>query len=123
MRRAINAAVINDKKILLVNKKEVWILPGGKPEENESDLDCLSREVKEELGAGLDSIKYYGEFEGITPHKKDTLGAIVYFADIIGKPKASAEINSCEWAKDASRYKLSDITSKIINSLRKDNYL
>ena len=38
MRTVINAAIIQDKKILLVKKKETWILPGGKPDGGESDL-------------------------------------------------------------------------------------
>ena len=123
MRKAINAAFIKDKKILLVKKKDVWILPGGKPEANESDLECLFREVKEEIRTGLENLKYYGEFEGITPHKKDTLKAIVYFADVIGEPKASAEIINCRWIKYSNNCLFSDITSKILNSLKKDNYL
>lgn len=35
MRIAIGAAIINDGKILLVRKKQSWILPGGKPEQKE----------------------------------------------------------------------------------------
>ena len=82
MRTAINAAIIKEGKLLLVKKKNIWILPGGKPEPDEKDLECLSREISvEELpGTKLCNIRYYKDFEGQTPHKGDTLRAKVYFA-------------------------------------------
>lgn len=125
MRLAIDAAIIQDERILLVRKKQSWILPGGKPKSNELDLECLCREVGEELsGTEIDNIRYYGEFEGITPHKGDVLKARVYFADIKGQLRQpAAEIAAYEWISDTSKYNLSDITSKIVDSLRKDGYL
>lgn len=76
MRIAIGAAIIDDGKILLVRKKQIWILPGGKPELGESDIECLCREVSEELsGTQLDNIRYYGEFEGVATNKGDILKA------------------------------------------------
>lgn len=127
MRTAINAIIINDRKILLVKKKLTLILPGGKPEKNESDLDCLIREVKEELsGTELKNFKYYKEFEGITPYKKDILKAKTYFADIRGGINhPSSEILEYFYISfnDLINYNISDITSKIIYSLKKENYL
>ncbi|PIU29868.1 hypothetical protein COT07_03725 [Candidatus Woesearchaeota archaeon CG07_land_8_20_14_0_80_44_23] len=129
MRVAIDAAIIQDGRILLVRKKQSWILPGGKPNPNESDLECLCREVREELsGTQLEldegKIKYYGDFEGITPHTGDILTAKVYFANIKGElHNYSAEISGYAWANDPREYNLSDITSKIVDSLAKDGYL
>jgi len=125
MRTGVFAAVIKDKKLLLVKKKETWILPGGKPEHGESDLECLAREVTlEEIpGTKLENIRYYNVFEGITPHKKDILQARVYFAGIKGEIKPGAEINACEWIDAKTNYNISEITSKLIASLIKDGYL
>ena len=125
MRTAINAAVIDDGKILLVRKRQSWILPGGKPEPDESDIECLCRELSQELsGTQLENIRYYGEFEGRTPHKGDTLMAKVYFADIKGElGQPSAEIAAYAWADNPGKYNLSDITSKIVNSLIRDGHL
>ncbi len=124
MRIAIGAAIINGGKILLVRKKQSWILPGGKLEPGESDIECLCREVDEELsGAKITNIKYYGDFEGITPNKGDMLRAKVYLADIRDKLcHPSAEIVECKWIDDASKYNLGDITSKIVDSLKRDGY-
>ena len=125
MRTAIAAAIIDNGKILLVRKRQSWILPGGKPDSHESDIECLCREVSEELsGTQLDNIRYYKAFEGVTPHKKDILMAKVYFADIKGELfQPAAEINAYDWVNDKRKHNLSNITSKILDSLRKDGYL
>lgn len=125
MRTAIDAAIIDNGKILLVRKRQIWILPGGKPNSNESDIECLRREISEELsGTQLDNLRYYGDFKGRTPHTEDILRARVYFADINGKLcQPAAEIAEYSWVKDPSRYDLSETTSKIVDSLTRDGYL
>lgn len=127
MKLAIGAAIIENRKLLLVRKKQSWILPGGKPEPNESDLECLCREVREELsGTRLKDITYYKEFKGITPYKGYLLRAKIYFAGIEGDLHASsAEINASEWfdRNNANKYNLSEITLEILNSLIKDGYI
>jgi 8-oxo-dGTP diphosphatase len=126
MRTAINSAIINsNKEILLVKKRDTWILPWGKPEAGEREIDCLQREVKEELnGATLANIIYYDDVVGTTPHKGDLLQAKVYFADLITDTlQASAEISEAKFTKDFDNYNLSDISSKIINLLKKDGKL
>lgn len=127
MRTAINAVIIQDSKLLLVRKGLTWILPGGKPEIGETDLECLSREINEELsGTKIKTTLFYNQFEGRTPHKQDTLRAKVYFAEIDGQLYSVREgdsISESRWISDFSKYNLSDITSKIVNSLQKDGYL
>lgn len=126
MRIAINAAVIQNYKLLLVRKKETWILPGGKPE-NENDLECLYREVEEELsGTQIKDVEFYKQFEGRTPHKGDILRAKVYLANIDGQlysVRSGDSISEVAWVDDFSKYNLSDITSKIVSSLQQDKYL
>lgn len=124
MRVAVGAAIIENKKILLVRKKESWILPGGKPEEEETETQCLIREVKEELSTvRIVDIHFYKAIEGITPHKGDLLQARVYLTTIEGEAKPSAEINAVKWTEKPEELNLSDITRKIVASLRQDGYL
>ena len=125
MKKAIGAAIIENGKILLVRKNQSWILPGGKPEQGESDIECMCREVQEELsGTLLKNMLYYSSFEGITPHSGEMLRAEVYFADIAGNlGKPSAEIQEARWMSEIHEYNLSDITSKIVNSLQQKGYL
>lgn len=125
MRIAISAVIIRGNSILLVKKRNTWILPGGKPNKGESDIDCLVREITQEEipGTGLTNFRFYKAFKGITPHRGDILLAKVYLADIQGEIKPGAEIIDIKWVKDLEDYKLSDITQKIINHLRKEGYL
>lgn len=125
MRRAINLAVIEEGKLLLVKKNKTWIFPGGKPEPYENDLMCLNREFMQELsGTKIIVEKYYKSFIGKTPHSETDLEARVYFGKINGKfGNASAEISDRKFISDFENYNLSDITDKIVNSLKEDNYL
>lgn len=124
MRKAVSVVIIKNGQILLVRKQVTWILPGGKPQTGESDIDCLLREVGEELpGISLSNLRYFDTFTGITPHKGDELLAEIYFADAEGDITPSAEINAAEWTNTPETYKLSDITQRVIISLRQNGYL
>lgn len=124
MRKVICAAIIRGKKILLVRKKETWILPGGKLEEKETDTQCLVRELNQELPKlTVTNFGFYRSFKGKTPHTGDVIEARVYFADAKGDIKPNAEINAARWAKDPNKYRLSDLTKKIIGALRFDGLL
>lgn len=119
MREAVGAVVIENGYILLVRKKKTWILPGGKPESGESNIECLSREVEEELRVRLKNPRRLDEkFIGITPHKGDFLCEKVYLVEVEGEIVPSAEIEAAEWTKTPETYNLSDITKKIICFLR-----
>ena len=60
------AAVIfdNEGKILIAKRKKgktlenYWEFPGGKVENNESETDCLKREMYEEFGVEINISKY-----------------------------------------------------------------
>lgn len=120
----ICAAIIQENKILLVRKKETWILPGGKPEQNESDLECLIREFGQELPhLKLRNIRQYKSIPGKSPHKKDNILTAIYLADASGEITPSAEINASMWSDNPEALNLSDATHKAIISLRQDGYL
>lgn len=124
MRKVICAVIIKEGKILLVREREAWILPGGKPELNESDLGCLFREFEEELPRlKLSNIRRYKEITGVAPHKRDKILTYIYLADASGEITPSAEINASVWSDNPEALNLSDATYKAIISLRQDGYL
>ena len=61
-RVAVKAVIIEDGKCLLVKKAAsqadrqfgLWEIPGGKVEIGEPPIDALHREIKEELGIGVE---------------------------------------------------------------------
>ena len=127
MKKGIYLAEINEERLLLVRKKDIWILPGGKLENGESDSDCLFRELKEELSVSKQQFRiynFYKSFIGRTPFSNALLEAKVYFGRLRdGLIKPNNEINDVKFIRNFKNYKISEITNKIINSLKKDKYL
>jgi 8-oxo-dGTP pyrophosphatase MutT (NUDIX family) len=111
--------LIKDKKVLMTKArgKDVWLSPGGKRDEGESDEQALIREVKEELAVDIipETIKYFGSFEAQAHGKAE--GTFVkmncYTADYTGELHASAEIEELDWftSNDMDR---TSITGRLI---------
>jgi len=57
------AIIYFDTKILVAQRSEKmklplkWEFPGGKLEENESEIDCVKREIKEELNIEIEILR------------------------------------------------------------------
>ncbi len=103
MIQKIALAVFKDKKMLQVRthkQKEVFFTLGGKIEKGETDIECLKREVKEEIGCEVDgsSLKYLTTFQDIAHDKTGEMVNIkVYEGKLIGEPKPSSEIAEIGW--------------------------
>ena len=91
-------------KVLLINKtRPEWQRGklnglGGKIEENESPVDCVLREVKEEsmLGINQDNLKYFGEM--VNADKSSTqLFAAIYLGN--ENDAHSNEDQEVEWVE------------------------
>lgn len=132
MRRAVSAAFLQNKEIVIVRKGETWILPGGKPLPNEPDRKCLKRELGEELpNLTYGNFFYYGKFIGTTPHQGDVLEADVYLSELKDQANIRTSNNPDENVKEARivgygqlrDFQFSDITLKILESLRRDSYI
>ena len=57
------AIILIDSKILVTQRSEKmklplkWEFPGGKLEQDESEIDCIKREIKEELNIEIEVLK------------------------------------------------------------------
>lgn len=95
-------AVFKNKKILQVRtskQPEVFYTLGGKIEKGESDIDCLKREIKEEIGCEIDekSLKYLYRFEDVAHGEQAMLHLKMYEGKLIGEPRPSSEIVEIGW--------------------------
>ena len=66
MRRIIAAAIVKEDKILIARRKYgslagYWEFPGGKVEGNETDAECLKREIMEEFTVNIKVEEFLGE--------------------------------------------------------------
>jgi len=107
--------------------KEVYFLPGGKPEGSETELETLVREIREELDVVLDPARctWIGEF--VAPCYGKPVGWMVrmrcYDSDIATKPVASAEIAEVVWLTYSDRPNVSPVDQIIFDWLRNQNLL
>ena len=124
---------IHNNRILLCRKNHSTsklILPGGCIEPGESVEQCLSREIREELGnVSLNDIEYIGTYTDKAasddPSIEKTVEIKLYKGDIIGNPVASSEIIELIWfGADSDRSQLApSITNKILPDLIKRGLL
>jgi 8-oxo-dGTP diphosphatase len=100
------AALIQNSngEILLARKsgKNIWINIGGKVEINETAVDCLKREICEELNCEIsESLVPTLFLESPYTPALDDPGKLVkiiwYKVELVGQPKPSSEIEEIRW--------------------------
>jgi 8-oxo-dGTP diphosphatase len=115
---------IQDRKVLsaLSFGKTKYYIPGGKRENGESDVDCLVREIKEELNVDLigETIIYLDTFQA----QADGFGEDVivkmtcYFGDYSGDILACNEIESIRWVSYHERSLNAKVDQQVFEALR-----
>jgi len=124
-------AYFKDKKMLMArdyNNDVVFYHPGGKIEPGESALECVIREVKEELDADLDqsTIKLLGEFESPAHNKPDVRVNIQLFTgELKDDPQPHDEIVEIQYFDSSiDKEHLSPISvEKIFPWLKQHGYI
>jgi 8-oxo-dGTP pyrophosphatase MutT (NUDIX family) len=97
----VGFALIRNDRILLCRPRRstAWILPGGKMERGETEMDCLLRELTEELGAvqPVNPVKLgtYDSFTAGDPPKPIRIE--LYGGELSGDPRPCAEIAELVW--------------------------
>lgn len=120
---------LEDGKILSTRSygKDSYYIPGGKREGDESDVDALSREIREELNVELvpASIRHAGTFEAQAHGKAEgvTVRMTCYWADYTGTLMPGAEIEEMVWLDYSGREKSSQVDKLIFDWLRDEGKL
>ncbi|HKC14953.1 MAG TPA: NUDIX domain-containing protein [Patescibacteria group bacterium] len=118
-----------DKKILMGKNefKDAFYFIGGSVEEEESGIQALIREVKEELDVELDesSIEFLEKFEAEAHGKKDTIVKInLYKGNILGEPKPTSEVIELGYFDSTGDQKLlTPVALKIFPWLKERGYI
>ncbi|MBP8642415.1 MAG: NUDIX domain-containing protein [Bacteroidales bacterium] len=100
--KKIGLALIKHKAILLVRNEGTvkYLMPGGRVEKGENDLETLQREIEEELSCKIDTknISYVGEYQDIAANDFGYIVDIkLYHGEIIGDIVPSNEIAEYLW--------------------------
>ena len=115
---------LEDARILSTRSrgKDTCYLPGGKREPGESDEQCLSREINEELAVTLKpgTLRSVGVFTAQAHgHPPDTIIQMAcYSADYEGALTPSAEIEEFVWLTYADRDRVAPVDQIIFDWLR-----
>lgn len=107
----IAALYIKNKKLLLARSKNqsVFFTVGGKIESGETELECLHREVMEEVGCHIKNAEYFQTFEGIAHNKGVNVVLICYLVELDEQPSPQSEIAEIVWWGSSSTVELSDM--------------
>jgi len=107
--------------------KDKYYIPGGKREGNETDIQTLVREVKEELSVDIieSSAKFYGIFEAQAHgHAEGILVRMTcYMAEFRGELKADSEIEKIVWLTCEDMDEISPVDKIIFTDLHKKGLL
>jgi len=96
----VGAIILKEKKILVQrknNNREECIIPGGKRENQETDLETLARELMEELTVELESAEFIGGFDDKAVFSNKDIHVQTYLVKIKGEIQCANEIKEAIW--------------------------
>jgi len=125
----VTAAIIRrDGRVLLAQRLRtgllggLWEFPGGTLEESDEDLRvCLTREIKEELGVGVQVGEPFGKYKHAYTHFKISLYAFFCELEKDAQPKNLAS-EALAWVKisELSEYPMGKVDRQIARKLVKE---
>ncbi len=93
------AIIVRDRRLLVVRKRgtDILISPGGKIDPGETRIECLRRELDEELGVTLAQAEFFGSFRNPSAFEKAEVSIHTYLCEVTGDLTAQAEIEEFRW--------------------------
>lgn len=119
MKRIIAAAITADNKILIAKRnygalKGYWEFPGGKLEKDETDQECICREIKEEFDVEIKVGSYLGRAEFQVDYKNYEM--ILYEVRLLSKEFKLTVHEEAVWVakKELLTYKLAPVDEVLV---------
>ena len=123
-------AVFKGNKMIMVRsakKPEVFYTLGGKIDTGETGVECLHREIKEEVDTEIKegSLRFLKKFEAPAHGKENTIVSIeLYTGELVGEPRPSREIAEIQYFNTATDKKhLTPLTIEIFGWLKGEGYI
>ncbi|HEX3785846.1 MAG TPA: NUDIX domain-containing protein [Pseudonocardiaceae bacterium] len=86
-----SALVLREDTVLLCQRINDWVLPGGTPRVGESVAACVRREVREETGLDVNPVSVAFVLDATNPKVDDHLIEVVMLAQEEGEPGAAPQ--------------------------------
>jgi 8-oxo-dGTP pyrophosphatase MutT (NUDIX family) len=115
--------LVKEKKLLVARSKgkDTFYIPGGKREFGETDLQAITREIREELSVDLieNTIKFvrYFEAQAHGNDEKTIVKLTAYSGDYAGTLKANSEIEELAWLEIKDKKRCSAVTQQVMDWL------
>ncbi|WP_261301327.1 NUDIX hydrolase [Paenibacillus andongensis] len=112
-----------DGQILVARSKgkDIYYLPGGKRETDETDVDTLLREIEEELSVRIkpETVLHFGTFEAGAHGKSEGMHVKMtcYTGDFEGELRPASEIEELVWLTYHDRDRVSPVCQIIFDKL------
>jgi len=105
--------------------KDVFYIPGGKREGDETDLQTLTREIAEELTVAIrpGTVAHVGTYHADAHPGGPLVRMACYRADYTGTLAASSEIEDVEWFGYADRDRVPPVDQLLFDDLHRDGHL
>jgi 8-oxo-dGTP diphosphatase len=110
------AVIVLDRRLLVVRKRgtKIFISPGGKVAPGESQIECLRREIKEELDADLIRAEPFGTYERPSALEKGIVRIHAWLATIAGECVPCAEIDELRWITATEEVPLGSVFAECV---------
>lgn len=107
----VNIAILEDDHLLIARRKDdgLWELPGGWAEVGESAVECIQREILEELNLNVSALKVLDVFSRTPKETGELITSyhILYQGKILeGEFKESIETSEIKWIKKEDIFKI-----------------
>ncbi|MEU0847808.1 NUDIX domain-containing protein [Streptomyces flaveolus] len=96
----VAAAIVQQGRLLVVSKRaapDVFYLPGGKPDADETPLEALARELDEELGVEPRQPRLLARVESVAVLEGVPMRLTLFEARIDRPPRPAAELADMRW--------------------------
>lgn len=110
------AVILLEHRLLVVRKRgtNVFISPGGKIAPGESQIECLRREIREELDAELVRAEPFGTYERPSAFERGFVRIHAWLATIAGVCAPQAEIEELRWITASEPVPLGSVFSECV---------
>jgi 8-oxo-dGTP diphosphatase len=99
---ATDAILIEDGKILLIKRSREpgegkWAIPGGRIEDDETAIECMKREMKEETGIDIEIISMVGLYSDPRRDPRKIIAASYLVKRTGGSLRAGDDAGEAKW--------------------------